>query len=340
MAFWSLGNSALDARPYSLTGQTVEKPSYASSRFGISLFGPLSIPKLVKSDSKTFLFLNYVGTRARNPYSATATLPTAAERAGDFSQSIVRGNPVQIFDPSSHAPLPGNRIPGSLLDPAAVGLLRFIPLPNQPGLVQNYQFVTSVNNNSNNLSTRLNRTINRKNRIDGSFNLQDRNNVGATLYGFRDPGSGRGINASIGYTHNFTTRTINSLRYNFSRNRNETIPFFAYGEDVAGQLGILGVSNNPINFGPPNLSFTNFGGLNDASAVLVRNQTSGVSESMSFARGTHNLNVGGEIRRMQLNTITDSDARGTFSFSGVATSQYTAKGKWCRIRAMISRTSF
>ena len=41
----TLGNSALDARPYSLTGQTVEKPSYASSRFGFSLFGPLSDPQ-------------------------------------------------------------------------------------------------------------------------------------------------------------------------------------------------------------------------------------------------------------------------------------------------------
>ena len=327
MAFFTLGNSALDARSYSLTGQTVDKPSYASSRFGISLFGPLTIPKLVKSDPKTFLFLNYFGTRARNPYNATATLPTAAERAGDFSQSFVRGVPVQLFDPTTHAPIPGNRFPSAMLNSAAIGLLRFIPLPNQPGTVQNYQYLTSTNNNSNNLSTRLNRTLNRKNRLDGSFNLQDRNSVGATLFGFRDPGSGRGINTGIGWTHNFTTRTINSLRFNFSRNRNETIPFFAYGEDVSGELGILGVSNSPINYGPPNLSFTNFGGLTDASAVLVRNQTAGVSESLSFARGPHNLSVGGEFRRTQLNTITDSDARGTFSFSGVATSAYSANGQ-------------
>jgi hypothetical protein len=327
MAFWTLGNSALDARPYSLTGQTVDKPSYASSRFGISLFGPFGIPKLIKSDPKTFLFLNYFGTRARNPFNETATLPTAAERAGDFSQSTVRGLPVQIFDPNDHSPLPGNSIPAARMNPAAVGLLRFIPLPNQPGTVQNYQFVTSVNNNSNNLSTRLNRTLNRKNRFDGSFNLQDRNSVSARLFGFRDPGSGRGINTSFGWTHNFTTRIINSLRYNFSRNRNETLPFFAYGEDVAGNLGILGVSSSPINYGPPNLSFTNFGGLNDASAVLMRNQTSGVTESVSFAKGTHNLSAGGEFRRMQLNTVTDSDARGTFSFSGVATSAYNANGQ-------------
>ena len=138
----------------------------------------------------------------------------------------------------------------------------------------------------------MNRTLNRKNRLDGSFNLQDRNSLGATLFGFRDPGDGRGINTSVGWTHNFTTRTINSLRYSFSRNRTHTVPFFAYGDNVAADLGIQGVSNNPINYGPPNLSFTNYGALNDASAVLVRNQTSGVTESVSFGKGAHNLTAG------------------------------------------------
>jgi hypothetical protein len=147
------------------------------------------------------------------------------------------------------------------------------------------------------------------------------------LFGFLDPGSGRGINTSLNWTHNFTPRTINSLRFSFSRNRTQTLPYFAYGDNVAANLGILGVSNNPINYGPPNLSFTNYGGLTDASANLVRNQTAGVVESVSFVKGTHNLSAGGEYRRMQLNNTTDADARGTFSFSGIATSAVTGTGQ-------------
>ena len=60
---------------------------------------------------------------------------------------------------------------GKQLDPAALGLLRFIPLPNQPGQVQNYQYTTSTSSNSNYLSTRMNRTLNRKNRLEGSFSV-------------------------------------------------------------------------------------------------------------------------------------------------------------------------
>ena len=64
--FFTLGNSALDARPYSLTGQTVEKASYAQNRFGIVGGGPLSIPKLINSE-RTFFFFSYFGTRAPQP---------------------------------------------------------------------------------------------------------------------------------------------------------------------------------------------------------------------------------------------------------------------------------
>ena len=326
--YWSLGNSALDARPYSLTGQTVDKASFANNRFGFSLFGPLAIPKLLKGDSKTFLFLSYNGTRSRSPYNATATLPTLAERMGDFSQSFVRGAPVQIFDPITHLPFPGNQVPASLMNPAAIGLLPFIPLPNQPGAVQNYQYTTSTNSNTDNLGTRVNRTLDRKNRLDGSFNLQDRNSVGAQLFGFRDPGDGRGINTSVGWTHNFTNRTINSLRYSFSRNRTQTVPFFAFGDDVAAELGI----QRSLQQSDQLRSAESFlhqlrRALPTPAPVLVRNQTSGVTESVSFGKGTHNLVAGGEFRRMQLNTSTDSDARGTFSFSGVATSELAANGQ-------------
>src|SRR5262245_19273526 len=73
---FTLRNSALDARPYSLTGQTVAKPSYANNRFGLTLGGPLNIPKLIHYD-KIFFFFNYFGGRSRNAYSGFGTVPTA-----------------------------------------------------------------------------------------------------------------------------------------------------------------------------------------------------------------------------------------------------------------------
>ena len=84
---YTFGNSAFDARPFSLTGQTVEKASYSQNRIGITLGGPLRIGKWIRSD-KTFLFVNFNGNIGQNPYQAIQTLPTAAERVIRTPRSV------------------------------------------------------------------------------------------------------------------------------------------------------------------------------------------------------------------------------------------------------------
>jgi hypothetical protein len=318
-------NSALDARPYSLTGQTLQKPSYGNNRFGLTTGGPLNIPKLIHND-KTFFFFNYFGTRSRSSFDRLGTVPTPLERSGDFSQSFTQ-QPVSIFDPTNRAPFPGNRIPLNRLNSASLGLLPFIPAPNQPGAVQNYQSVSSLPSNSDNVGLRVNYNLSRKDRLDTNFNLQNRNSKSQQLFGFQDPIDGTGFSQSVGWSHTLGSRATNSVRLSLSRNTSETIPFFAYTTDVAAQLGIKGTSSDPINYGPPNLSFTNFGALTDASPLLRRDQTFSVSEGFQFTKKTHNLSVGGAFRRLQLNTRTDSNARGTFSFSGLSTSAFDANNQ-------------
>ncbi len=324
MAFFTANNSALDARPFSLTGQTVEKAAYAQSRFGFSAGGPLMIPKLFRSE-RTFFFLNYSGNRGQNPFQGIATLPTLSQRGGDFSEPL--NLPFQIFDPNGRLPFAGNRVPASRIDSISRGLMTFIPLPNQPGAIQNYQYVTSVNNASDQFSVRLNHSFSRKDRVDAGVNLQWRDARNAQLYGFRDSTSGLGMSWSPAWTHTFGRTLINNARASFSRNRSETIPFFAFGADVAGQLGIGGVARDPVNFGPPNLGFTNFGGLQDASPILRRDQTLSLSDAITWVRGSHNWNIGAGYRWMQLNNRTDQNARGTFNFSGLATSSLNAQGQ-------------
>jgi outer membrane receptor protein involved in Fe transport len=217
-------------------------------------------------------------------------------------------------------------IPASELDQAALGLLKFFPLPNQPGLVQNYQILTSTPQDTDNLGIRLNQNLTRTDRLALNLNLQRRSGEPAQLFGFRDDTSGSGINAVVSYTKNLGRRTLSVFTVNFNRNRNDTLPYFAYKSDVATELGIRGTSPDPINNGPPNLTFTNFGGLTDASPVLSRIQNAGVSENVSTTRGSHNLSGGISYRRQQFNVTTDTNARGTFTFTGLATSAFDSAG--------------
>ena len=321
---FDLRNSAFDATPYSITGEQLDKPSYAQSNFSASVGGQLKIPKLV-TDTKTFWFFTYRGSRARNPFSAFATMPSARERAGDFSQSIAR-DPVSIYDRTTGEAFVNNQVPQSRLDPAALGLAELIPAANLPGNVRNYQFISSVPRNSDAFSVRLNRSVTAKDRLSFTYNARLNDQSSLQLYGFEDTTNGKGQSAALAWTRNIKRNIISNARFNFSRDRNETLPFFAFGDDIAGELGIAGASRNPINYGPPNVTFTNFGDLRDGAPSERANTTFSIDEGLTIVKGDHTVRFGGTYRRMQINTISEQDARGTFSFSGVATSAFNEGG--------------
>ena len=90
------------------------------------------------------------------------------------------------------------------------------------------------------------------------------------------------------------------------------------------RLEFAGPLADPINFGPPNLSFTNFGALTDGSPVLNRSRACRFTETVSTVKGQHNMSAGMNFTRSQLNLRTDSNARGSFSFSGLETSAFDA----------------
>ncbi|MGA2598573.1 MAG: TonB-dependent receptor [Bryobacteraceae bacterium] len=323
--FYTYANSAVNAAPFSFGEGAAPKPDYSSSRFGVTIGGPLQLPKLFKLEN-TFFFLNYFGTRATTYSYNVGTVPTTLERSGNFSQTTLDGAPVQLFNPTTHAPI-GNVIPASMLNPAAQGLLNLIPLPNQPGIINNYVFDTSVPQDSDNLNLRLNQNLTKKDRIADNFNLQDRSGMTPYLFGYLDDATGRGMSDALSYTRNVGSTGINVLTWTINRNRSTTVPYFADKENVAAELGINGVSQNPLNYGPPNLTFTNFASLSDGTPSVAVVEYSTESDSFSFVRGSHTVSMGMSYRRTDLNTETDQNGRGTFAFSGAETSQIGANGQ-------------
>jgi hypothetical protein len=324
--FVRLENSALDAAPYSLNGHAEPKPSYAIGSFGLNVGGPLNIPKILHYPRASF-YLTYQGTLSRNPYSQQSSVPTLAEREGDFSQTFVNNTPVMVFDPVTHAPFPNDVIPATRIAAASAGLLQYFPLPTYSGLVQNYAIVTSVPNNSNNLGLRLNLPVSNKDRLNYNIQFQNRDSKTEQLFGFRDSTSGYGVSAAAGWSHSFAPRFNNSANFTFSRNTNHTNPYFADGVNVEGDLGIGGGLQNPLNYGPPNLSFTNLGGLSDSAPALTHNQTANFTDTLTYVlHRRHNLGIGFLFRRTDADSLNYQNARGSFTFSGLLTSQLNAEG--------------
>ena len=324
--YYQLGNSALNARPFAVNGLQEQKAAYAQNRFGFSAGGPLFVPKLFDL-SKVFWFINYQGNISRNGIDQAYTVPTAAERGGDFSALLPS---TLIYAPGSNAPYANNMIPAPALAANAKiagGLLQYIPLPNQPGLLtQNYRLIVANPLNTQSLNTRLNTAVTQKDNLAFTFNFQKRSNETHQVFGCCDSVDGQGINTNLNWRHRLGTRNFNNVTLNFNRNTNTASPFFENGANVATELGIVGASPDPRNYGPPSLSFTNFSSLSDTNASHTAVETFGVNDNLQIHRGKHNWNFGGGVTRYLNNTITDQNGRGSFSFSGLSTAAYDASG--------------
>ncbi|HZD33502.1 MAG TPA: carboxypeptidase-like regulatory domain-containing protein, partial [Candidatus Angelobacter sp.] len=157
--YYSANTAALNAEPYSLTGAPLENPGYLQQRFGASLGGPLNIPHIYNGGSKTFFFLNYNGAYGDQLYNYLSTVPTALERNGNFSQTLVNGQPVQIFNPVTGQPFANATIPQNMINSASQGLLNYIPMQNLPGTTQNFQYIGASTSNTSDLNFRLNQAL-------------------------------------------------------------------------------------------------------------------------------------------------------------------------------------
>jgi hypothetical protein len=331
--YYSAGNSALDAAPYALTQSPEEKAAYMKQRFGASVGGPLNIPGIYNRGSKTFFFANYNGARGNSPYDAFSFVPTMAERSGDFSG--VAG--IQLVNPGTGQPIPGNNFQnaGLTINPIAQGLLLYVPLPNVSGAgpnTQNFHFVTSTRSDSDDLNIRIIQSLGRaptgqrgrgrrapRNNLNVGFHYHSAGaNVTNPFPSVGGNTSTRSFDVPVGYTQTFG-KLINNARLDFNRSRIRSQNLYAFNQDITGTLGINGVSTNPFDWGLPNLSFTHFGGLNDVNPQLLRNQTWTFTDNMIYNHGKHTWRWGGDFRRIQINTETDSNARGTFTFTGVNT---------------------
>lgn len=309
-----IDNSALDAEPFSLTGQNTLRPSY-NNLTGVATFGgPIRIPHLISNGP--FIFVAYQWKRNDTANTTPGLVPTAAERMGDFSALTT-----PIIDPTTGAPFAGNVIPSTRLSSQALALLNLYPLPNFTGSTRyNYQIPTPSSTHSDAMQLRSNKLINNKNQISGLFAFQDSRANTPNLFNFIDTTDTLGINANIAWRHTLSPRLFSTLTITWSRQSTTVKPFWENRENISGDAGITGNNQQPINWGPPTLTFADgTTPLTDGNASVQHNQTGAVGESVFWSHGRNNITFGGDLRRQEFNTIAQQNPRGTLTFTGQAT---------------------
>jgi len=362
--FYQGGNGALNAAPFSVAaalgepGAQVVKPSSMSNRFGVSFTGSPSIPGLVKASTKQFIFLNVTGQRNINPQIFNGTVPTLAERSGDFSAL-----PQTLYDPKTSLPIPGNNLKNAQtpISPQALALLSLYPAPNVPnaGPLNNYQTVTNAGSNATTAALRYVRnfgqaggfgrgggggrqqaanapkTLRQNINFNGSYShtASDSRNIFLPLGGTTAT-DGYGVTA--GYTIGYG-RLTNNASINWNRSHATRQNYFTDGStNPASDAGVLvgnsTIQSNPFYYGVPSLSFGGsnaFTGLTNTAPSDTINQTISFSDFVSYSHKKHNMRYGLDIRRVHADSIggaqnnllgaAPSTPLGAFSFTGYAT---------------------
>ena len=319
-----MDNSTLDARNFSLTGQDTPKPYYNHLKGNVSFGGPLVVPHLLpQTRTSPNFFIGYQWQRWRNAYIENGLMPTASERAGDFSQALnTLGQPLTVIDPNTGLPFPGNVVPQNRISPQAAALLKLYPLPNFISSTYNYQIPATGISDSDGVQGRVNKIINSKNNVFAQFGWQRTDSTTPSVFGFTDSTSTAGFQTVENWSHRFSQRMFLNMSYTFSRGSQLLTPYFANLQNISGEAGITGNNQAPQNWGPPNLNFSSgISGLADAQQSYTRSQTSSLGGNLYWNHRSHNITAGGDFRRQQFNYLSQANARGTFGFTGAATAE-------------------
>jgi hypothetical protein len=304
-------NGALDARNFFAPADQ-PAPKYQRNQFGFSLGGP------IRRD-RTFFFADYEGTRANEGITRIANVPTLLERAGDFSQSLL---PPPI-DPLTGLPFLGNRIPDARVNPTGRAIAALYPAPNRAVPFENFVSSPTLRDRNDSFDVRIDHAISENSDLAFRYSFGDRSlfepfsGPGFSLvpgYGINVPR--RSQNTMLSETHVFTPNFINEARVAFNR---VALSVFQEnrGTSINQRVGLPELSTNPRDFG---LSFITIAGYSPIGDEYNNPQegvtnTYQILDTATYARGSHLLKFGADLRFVRQNAYRDVQSRGFLTFS-------------------------
>jgi hypothetical protein len=319
--FESLRNDALDARNFFAKS----KSPIRLNQFGGAFGGPIS-------KDRTHFFASWEQTRQKTSDTLTSTVPTLANRRGDFSDlRNAAGQPILIYDPATtsgrnRSAFANNTIPVNRIDPVALKVLDYIPLPNREGTstnASNYVGSSIATLDRNILVGRLDHQFRPSDLVTARYYINDSGTTVSGTYGVpvADPLADLTdvrVQSVLGaYTHIFSTNVVNEIRYSYLRRKFiDNRP--GYQENLAAKIGLGGVSDAAF----PAFTIPGYATLGNPAAVF-RLQTPIVDqqwlESLSWSRGTHAFKFGAEYRAGANDEIRDRSSAGLFTITPLIT---------------------
>jgi hypothetical protein len=305
-AYEFLRNGALDAKNH-FAPEDEPAPDYSRNQFGGSVGGPLA-------RNRTFFFGDYEGTRLREGITQVTNVPTAAERAGDFSGSLF---PPPV-DPFTRQPLV--QIPPFFIHPVGSAIAALYPLPNRDIPFANYVSSPTERDDVDQFDVKIEHLLNDSSRATVRYSFSDRRLL--------EPFSGTGFSALPGFGNDVDRRGQNFLA-NFFHSRSAVVNDVRVGVNRVSiavfpenpqidnaSVGLQSLATDPRDRG---LSFITVAGYSPIGHEYNNPQESTattiqVADTATWVRGAHLIKFGGEWYGVSQTAFRDVQARGFLTF--------------------------
>lgn len=275
--------------------------------------GPVYLPKVYDGRNRTFFLYGLdVVDRSRNE-QAFFTVPTEAQRRGDFSSLLALGSVYQIYDPLTIVPapngrfsrqaLPGNMVPAARISPVAKNILAYYPMPNVTGAVdgkRNYSDPRPRTSTYYGHTARIDHAFGVRNRIFGTLTRTYTDILSGVA--FHNEASGtlldrRHVALALNDVMTLRPDLVFEVRAGVTRYQTFSRPS-SFGFNVSK----LGFDKTFLNLVDPTISvfpmvtidaYSNLGAANGYMNPSTYYTAAG---TLSWVRGNHTFRTGGEER--------------------------------------------
>src|SRR5581483_7329712 len=302
-AFGYLRNNVFNARNFF----SAKVDQLKRAQFGGTFGGPVVIPKVYNGKDKTFFFFGYQGTTLRNlQNSQSAFVPTPANLAGDFSAELDAANPANplrkatpITDPLNNQVFPGNIIPSSRFDPAALKVTTYLPQAGGNGSVF---YTKPVSQNFDEEVAKVDHSFSANDRLSIRYYRDKFHNLGIwqpqNALTYTDAADILAQNALVQQTHIFGPGLLNDIHLNYSRENSIRGPL-----STIPNLNDFGVKlYQPPAKAIENIEATGFFKFGDNPPARFTRTNYTLADDLHWVKGRHSWAFGGhaEISRVDL----------------------------------------
>lgn len=350
-----LRNNVLNSRSFN----TPTTPQDTENDWGATIGGPAKIPGLWGANRKTYFFFAYGGYTTRGgPVSSILSIPSMKERQGDFSDWVdQQGNLLPIYDPAttranptynSSFPVGPNNEPylrdqfmgcdgntpnvicssdPRLQNSLANQWIKYLPNPTFAGIQANYVglplnigYTPSFNRVS--YDARVDENIGNKDHVSVEIHFHQPTALAAdslpyqlaTSYTLNHGGYVGPWMDRINWDHTFSPTLLNNVNLGYLNYRGyQTCLDIPYTKDLPQINGV------PNHLAPPTIAFQDFTSFGCNTIARNAKPNTSVNDMMTWVHGKHTLKFGVDLRRFQMNTLSQLCGSGCFNFNRLNT---------------------